>query len=110
MTYEELLGDKPATIGRISDFLGLGKTAEECAAAVHAVDADKVRTRFNMGVAGRGKQTLDDEQIARLRRLVAAYGFGMVIFNRTRCFVADKGYKLSFLDRGEGFKSSQSLG
>jgi tetratricopeptide (TPR) repeat protein len=74
LTYEEMLADKPATIARISDFLGLGKTAEECAAAVRTVDGDAAKTRFNKGVAGRGQQALDDDQKARLRRLVTAYG------------------------------------
>ena len=74
LTYDDMNADKPATIQRISNFLGLGKTAEECAAAVRAVDGDVSKTRFNKGVAGRGRETLNDDQKARLRRLAAAYG------------------------------------
>ena len=74
LTYEEMLSDKPAAIGRISDFVGLGKTAAACEAAVRAIDGDASKTRFNKGIAGRGDRTLDDDQKARLRRLVSAYG------------------------------------
>jgi tetratricopeptide (TPR) repeat protein len=74
VTYEEMIADKPATTARIAGFLGLDKTAEECAAAVRAADGDTVKTRFNRGGAGRGEEALDDDQKARLRRLFSTYG------------------------------------
>lgn len=74
VTYREMVADKPAMIARISDFLDLQKTPEECAAAVRAIDGDAFKTRFNKGIVGRGDQTLSAEQKARLRRLVTVYG------------------------------------
>ena len=74
VTYEEMIADKPATLYGIGDFLRLGKTAKDCAAAVQATEGDAVRTRFNKGGAGRGAAALDEAQKARLRRLFAAYG------------------------------------
>ncbi len=72
--YREMVADKPAMVARIADFLGLRKTAEECAAAVRAVDGNAAGTRFNRGIIGRGARTLSAEQMARLRRLVTVYG------------------------------------
>jgi len=74
VTYEEMIAGKPGTVKRVADFLGLGKTAQDCAAVVAAIDGDAARTRFNKGVAGRGAAALSASQKDRLRRLVAAYG------------------------------------
>lgn len=74
VTYEEMIADKPAAIGAIADFLHLGKTAENCAAAVQAVDSDGEKTRYNKGVAGRGAAALDNNQKARLRKLFGIWG------------------------------------
>jgi len=79
--YEEMIADKAGTLQRIAEFLGLRKSREECLAAIKAVEADAAATRFNKGVAGRGKKSLTDEQMARLRRLAAPYAsidFGQV--------------------------------
>jgi len=69
-----MIADKAATLTGIADYLGLGKTAEACAAAVQAVDGDATKTRFNKGGAGRGAAALDDDQKARLRKLLDIYG------------------------------------
>lgn len=74
VTYEEMIADKPAMVAAIADYLQLGKTAEECAAAVQAVDGDAEKTRFNKGRAGRGAAALDNDQKARLRKLLGIYG------------------------------------
>lgn len=71
--YEDMIADKAGTLRHISDFLGLGKTADDCEAAVAKAEGDTSRTRFNRGVAGRGAQALSAEQMARLRRLIAPY-------------------------------------
>jgi tetratricopeptide (TPR) repeat protein len=73
ITYEEMVADKPAAIIGVSEFLGLDKSAEECRTAAEAVDGDAQKTRFNKGVAGRGTETLRDEQKDRLRALASAY-------------------------------------
>jgi tetratricopeptide (TPR) repeat protein len=74
VTYEEMIADKPSAIATIAGYLGLGKTAADCAAAVQAVDSDGAKTRFNKGVAGRGGAALDDNQRARLRKLFTLWG------------------------------------
>lgn len=74
VTYDDMIADKAATLTGIADYLGLGKTAEACAAAVQAVDGDATKTRFNKGGAGRGAAALDDDQKARLRKLLDIYG------------------------------------
>lgn len=71
--YEDMIADKPATLQRIAEFLDLSKTREECQAAVTTAEGDRFSTRFNKGVAGRGKEALSDEQLARLKRLAAPY-------------------------------------
>ena len=68
-----MIADKPGTLARIADFLALGKTAQECAAAVAKAEGDKVATRMNKGIAGRGAERLNDEQKARISRLAASY-------------------------------------
>jgi len=73
VSYEEMIADKPGTLLRIADFLALGKTDADCAAAVAAVEGDTDKTRFNKGVAGRGAATLTEEQLGRIERLSAAY-------------------------------------
>lgn len=74
VAYEDMIVDKPATIMKIAAFLELGKSAEECAATVQAVEADASKIRFNKGVAGRGAAALSDAQKSRLRKLVSTYG------------------------------------
>ena len=74
VTYEEMVANKPALINRVSEFLGLGKSIEECKAAVHSIDGQATKTRFNKGVTGRGAAALRDDQKARLRELAAVYG------------------------------------
>lgn len=58
----------------VADFLHLGKTADNCVAAVQAVDSDGEKTRHNKGVAGRGAAALDNNQKARLRKLFGIWG------------------------------------
>jgi hypothetical protein len=67
--YEDMIADKPGTLARISEFLGLAKTADECRSAVAAAEGNRENTRFNRGVAGRGAAALTEDQFARLRRL-----------------------------------------
>lgn len=74
VTYEDMIADKPASIVKIAEFLQLGKTAADCAAAVQAVEADAAKIRLNKGVAGRGAAALSDGQKSRLRALVSICG------------------------------------
>jgi len=81
VAYEQMIADKPGTLQGIVAFLGLERTVEDCRAAVSGAESDKAATRFNRGVAGRGKAALNDEQHARLRRLAVPYAsidFGLI--------------------------------
>lgn len=69
VSYEQIIEDKPAAIFAISEFLGLEKSTDECAAAIEAAEGDKKKVRFNKGVAGRGEDSLDTDQKDRLKRL-----------------------------------------
>jgi tetratricopeptide (TPR) repeat protein len=69
--YEDMIADKPGTLARISDFLGLAKTADECRSAVAKAEDNREKIRFNRGVAGRGAATLTADQFVRLRRLAS---------------------------------------
>ena len=71
--FEDMIVDKAGTLGRVNDFLGLGKTAGDCRAAVVEAEGDPAKTRFNRGVAGRGATMLTEDQQARLRRLTVPY-------------------------------------
>lgn len=74
LRYEEMIADKPKALARIADFYALDIPDAECEAAVAAIegDADKNKTRYNKGVAGRGDE-LSDAQCERIRRLAAYY-------------------------------------
>lgn len=72
-TYEDMIADKPAALAGIAAFYGLGKTADEIAAAVANVEGAKARTRFNKGVPGRGAAELTPAQKDRIARLAGYY-------------------------------------
>lgn len=69
VSYEQIIEDKPAAIFAISEFLGLEKSPDECAAAIEAAESNKRKNRFNKGVAGRGESSLDTHQKDRIKRL-----------------------------------------
>ncbi len=72
--YEDMIEDKPATLLRVMEFLGLDSTPGACEAAFTAVEGDPSgTTRLNRGVAGRGEETLTTGQKDRLRRLSDSY-------------------------------------
>lgn len=73
MTYEELTADKPAALARISRFQGMSASPQQLAAAVAAAEGNRVASRFNKGVAGRGSSLLNGEQKARIARLASRY-------------------------------------
>jgi hypothetical protein len=74
LRYEEMIADKPKALARITEFHALDIPEDACAAAVAAIegDADKNKTRYNTGVAGRGGE-LSDAQRERIRHLTAYY-------------------------------------
>jgi tetratricopeptide (TPR) repeat protein len=74
VSYEEMIADKPATLHRVSEFLGINKTLNDCKAVIENIEGDAQKTRMNKGVTGRGAAALNDDQKSRLRRLVKTYG------------------------------------
>lgn len=76
VTYERMIADKPATLKAICEHQGIGKSLEECAAAVSKAEGDEKTTRKNKGVAGRGEAALGDRQKQRVRDL-AGYFHGV---------------------------------
>ena len=73
VTYEQMNADKPGTLKAICDHRGIDKSAEACAKAVGWAEGDRVSTRNNKAVAGRGGDALSAEQKARIACLAACY-------------------------------------
>ena len=73
LRYEDLIADKPATLLRTMDFLGVETTLADCKAAFARIEDSPAKTRLNRGIAGRGEKTLTDEQQDRIRRIASSY-------------------------------------
>ena len=71
--YDEMIPDKTATLKAVTEFCGLTPSDEEIAAAIAATDGDRVKTRFNKGVAGRGAETFTAAQLDTLRGLTRPF-------------------------------------
>jgi Sulfotransferase domain/Tetratricopeptide repeat len=71
--YADMIADKQGTLESLAAFYDLGKSADECAAAIERVDGRKDITRFNKGKAGRGAEELSDAQRDRIRHLAGYY-------------------------------------
>jgi tetratricopeptide (TPR) repeat protein len=71
--YEDMTPNKEDTLKSVADFCGLGASDADVAAAIAATDGDKVKTRFNKGVAGRGAETFSVEQHEMLRSLTRPF-------------------------------------
>jgi tetratricopeptide (TPR) repeat protein len=73
LSYEELMADKPALVARVHRFVGLDIADSEVARAVTFLDQHKDMSRWNKGVSGRGRTTLDEAQKQRIRALAAYF-------------------------------------
>ena len=73
VSYDAMIADKPGTLAAILAHQGLTKSAQECAAAIAAVDGGAAQTRLNKGVGGRGVAALTEAQKDRIRRLAGYY-------------------------------------
>lgn len=73
LSYEELIGDKAASIGNVLRFYGLGASLNNVNRKIAETETLGRKIRFNKGVAGRGKAGLSDEQKQRIRRLSRYY-------------------------------------
>jgi len=73
LTYEELVGNKPDAASRVLEFYGLGAGRRAVEDRIKHIESQPRKTRFNKGVAGRGKAGLNEEQKERIRRLARYY-------------------------------------
>jgi tetratricopeptide (TPR) repeat protein len=73
LTYEELIADKPAAIGGVLNFYGLGAGGNAIEAKVKETESEAHKIRFNKGIAGRGAAGLTETQKDRIRRLSKYY-------------------------------------
>lgn len=73
LTYEELIGDKPAAIAKVLEFYGLGASRRAIEQKIKETEGERRKTRFNKGVAGRGSSRLDDRQKKRIQDLARFY-------------------------------------
>jgi hypothetical protein len=72
LTYDDVVKNTVPTLRRICDFLEVERTTDEMERAIAGAPPDRIITRFNKGVAGRGS-ILTPWQKVRLRRLCAHY-------------------------------------
>jgi Sulfotransferase domain len=72
LTYDDVVKNTVPTLERICTFLGEERTAEQIEQAIAGAPPDRIITRFNKGVAGRGS-ILTPWQRVRLRRLCSHY-------------------------------------
>jgi hypothetical protein len=68
LNYEELIADKTNRTQSVLGFYGLEAPLNGIKDAIRETELNKGKTRFNKGVAGRGRAGLNDEQKARIVR------------------------------------------
>ncbi len=73
LSYEDLIADKPAAIGDVLRFYGLGAPVKAIEAKIKETESESRKIRFNKGVAGRGVAGLTEQQKERIRRLSRYY-------------------------------------
>ncbi|MEP6818732.1 MAG: sulfotransferase domain-containing protein [bacterium] len=73
LSYEHLVNDKPSSVLKVLEFYGLGASRRGVEQRVGEIEAEKRKTRFNKGVAGRGRSGLNDRQKEQVRRLTRYY-------------------------------------
>lgn len=73
LSYEEMILNKEAAIGKIIDFYRIRKDSTEINNSIEKVTAQKDKIRFNKGVAGRGKTGLNEIQKARIKNRARYY-------------------------------------
>ena len=71
LTYESLMTEKVEKIDDIMRFYGIEKSREQIGLAVDMIEAEKVASRFNRGVSGRGQSRFTDAHKAQIRRIAA---------------------------------------
>lgn len=74
LTYEELIIDPQATVRRIRDKLQIQATDAQVSAAVEAAESDRMSSRFNIGLSGRGKE-LGPGVVSKIQEITSYYAF-----------------------------------
>lgn len=74
MQYDNVIKDWGKALDTITQFYNINKTEEDIATALtHTAEMKKRRTRINIGVAGRGRNTLSSEQKERVVNMARFY-------------------------------------
>jgi hypothetical protein len=73
LRYEDLIINKPEAITNVLSFYGLGAPMRGIEQRISEIESEKQRTRFNKGVAGRGKSKLSDNQKRRISNYAKYY-------------------------------------
>ncbi|WP_027176124.1 sulfotransferase domain-containing protein [Desulfovibrio aminophilus] len=73
LSYEEMMADKTAAASGVCAFYGIKAGDEAIQAAVAAVGGDRVRSGINVGITGRGKTLLSEEQRRRILKMASYY-------------------------------------
>jgi len=74
ITYDGLIADPAAVVRNLCTRAGIVATEEQVLTAVAAARANRVTTRFNVGVAGRGRD-ISPGAVSRIRALANYYSF-----------------------------------
>ncbi|MBT4890932.1 MAG: hypothetical protein HON65_15410 [Rhodospirillales bacterium] len=72
-TYENLMADKPAAVQKILQQVNHEISFEKAQEAVASVEGDKVRSRLNVGVSGRGRELMNERQIESIQSMTKFY-------------------------------------
>lgn len=73
LRYSDFLRAPAECLTQILEFSGLGRTIEECDAAIQAVWPQRHLHRFNEGREGRGRDYFSAAQIAQIGKMLAYY-------------------------------------
>ena len=69
LTYEELVGEKTASVLGVLKFYGLGASRKGVEQRIREIETEGRKNRFNQGLTGRGAAGLSDRQKDQIRRL-----------------------------------------
>jgi len=73
LSYEDMITNKPQTIKDVLGFYGFGAPSRGVEQRIDEIESQKRRTRFNKGIAGRGKLGLTEAQKNRINSYAKYY-------------------------------------
>ncbi len=86
VAYEDLFADQPGTLARILKFYAIAASPTDIVAAI--ARASRRNTRFNVGVSGRGNETLTPRHKLMIRNLAQLCGIELSETGRVVSFLA----------------------